>query len=80
MHSNDLVLRQNLLRVLNPLQLNFFLLVVQIVRQSTEGTLTEQQINVLERFLLRFLERSATIIYVLDRKNLPCRKRKQPVV
>ena len=80
MHCNNLVLRQNFLRVLNPLQLNLFLLVVQIIRQSTKSALTEQQINVLERLLLCFLEPSAAVMYVLDRTNLPCRKRRQPVV
>ena len=32
MHCNNLILRQNFLRILNPLQLNLFLLVIQIVR------------------------------------------------
>ena len=60
MHCCHLIECKDLLGILDPLQFDLPLLVIQIIGQYTEGTFTEQKINLLKRLLLRFLGQSAS--------------------
>jgi hypothetical protein len=54
-NRSDIGTSKRLLGRINPLQLNFSLLVIQILRQRTKRTIAEQQIDLLERKLICFL-------------------------
>ena len=56
MHSRNVIAGEQLLRCIDPLQFYHPLLVIQVVRQRTERTVAEQQVNLLECELLRFLQ------------------------
>ena len=55
MYSCHLRACQLFLRILNPLHLDFLLLVVQIIRQRASSAITEEQINLFKRKLFGLL-------------------------
>lgn len=46
-HSGHVILRENLLRILNSFHFDLLLLVIQIIRQCAKRTLAKEQINLL---------------------------------
>ena len=56
MHSRNLVAGELLLRSINPLQFYDPLLVVQVIGKRPKRTIAEQQVDLLECELLRFLQ------------------------
>jgi hypothetical protein len=55
MDGCDVAARQLPPCIFDPLHLNLLFCVIEIVRKHTERTVSKQQINLLERELLRFL-------------------------
>ena len=55
MHRGDGLISKTCPRIVDSFQLNLLLLVIEIVGQRTQRALSEQQIDLFQRELLRFL-------------------------
>jgi hypothetical protein len=58
-HCGHLISHEDLLRILNPLHLNFLLFPIQIIGQCAQCTVTEKQIDLFQRQFFGFLRKSA---------------------